>query len=115
MNNRKVSSNKRKRALYAVEKLSSAGRDTVDLLLSRGATYEGIGKELLSKTGERISQSALARYRSKVFLKPERKRTGRDVLIELLNVSREIRDAIRALDARLAGIVQSGPGRPGGA
>jgi len=93
----------RKYILSSIEKLSPAGRQVVDTLLAKDATYAAIVRELRNKTGEKISDTTLGRYRARIWVKPDRKQDiqfSRRMLAELLVVAVEIRDALRALGAR---------------
>ncbi len=103
----------RKKMLHKVERLSSAGRQTVDIMLARDASYPAIARELKNKTGESVSDSSLQRYRSAIWLKEpkaEREPASRlyQILGELLIVASEIRDGVRALNARQLRVVGSG-------
>jgi hypothetical protein len=61
-----------RRKHFGVDKLSREGRGLVDSLLSRStSTYDGISRELLKKTSERIAPSSLQRYHQESLLHGE--------------------------------------------
>lgn len=80
-----------------------AGRELVDAMLSKGATYESISKALRVRTGESIGTSSLERYRRKVWLSGDRLTQAQEtrlILREILSILCECRDALQVLNGR---------------
>lgn len=95
----------KKRASSSIERLSVEGRELVEELLADGKTYAEVIETVEATTGEKLSRSALSRFRITDF-EPTRRRVeaAKTAATELVGLLRDTTSVEEKFDATAQGL-----------